>query len=238
MDVVDLFGRQVRELIAGAALSLGRAEIADRMRAWDGSMVPDAAEATLYWRWYQAFADMVYDESPEYRPAASLHAWITRRKSPWFDDQRTAATETLEDLARRALSEALAARAMVPWRAAHATVMRHPLGRMPVIGRLLAWDVGPLHPGGSNHTVNNSMIFDAHPPYASDYGPSLRHVVDLADVNAAGGFILATGQSGHPVSRHYRDQAERWVRGELWVLPLDPARVRARDTLVLRRGGR
>lgn len=233
MDVIDLFGRQVRELIAGAALSLGRADLADRLRGWDGSMRPEAPEAALYWRWYGELARMVYDETPAYQPTAPLHGWLARRRSAWFDDGRTAQVETLQLLARRALSEALAARAAVPWRDVHSTVMRHPLGRLAVVGRLLGLDIGPLHPGGSNYTVNSSMIVERHPPYTSDYGPSLRHVVDLADPNGSGGFVLATGQSGHAASRHYRDQSELWLHGDLWVLPLDPARVRSRDTLVL-----
>jgi penicillin amidase len=76
-------------------------------------------------------------------------------------------------------------------------------------------------------------MLEDEPPFSSSYGPSLRHVVDFAHLDDAGGFILPTGQSGNPSSRHYRDQTTRWLRGELWVLPLDPTRVRARATLRL-----
>ncbi|HUF14152.1 MAG TPA: penicillin acylase family protein, partial [Longimicrobiales bacterium] len=59
-------------------------------------------------------------------------------------------------------------------------------------------------------------------------GPSQRHVVDMADVDGSGGFILPAGQSGIPTSRHYRDQHRAWVEGGLWRIPLDSARAEAR----------
>jgi hypothetical protein len=35
------------------------------------------------------------------------------------------------------------------------------------------------------------------------------------------------------LSRHYRDQLDWWREGRLWILPVDAARVRAVDTLML-----
>lgn len=61
----------------------------------------------------------------------------------------------------------------------------------------------------------------------------MRHVVDFGDVDGAGGFILPAGQSGNPRSPHYQDQTARWIRGELWVVPVDVRRVHATDTLRL-----
>jgi penicillin amidase len=234
MDLVDLFGRAVRGLAARAALAVGRADLADRLRGWDGRMRSDAAEPALYWRWYRELRALVYaDESPDYDPAAPLHRWIARGESAWFDDARTPEIETLDTLAQRAMETVLAARGVVPWRTVHHTVLDHPLARVPLLGRLLRFAVGPLETGGSNHTVNNSTTLGAAPPYVSSYGPSLRHVVDFGDPDGAGGFILPGGQAGHSLSAHYRDQTRRWLAGELWVIPLDPARVRAVDTLFL-----
>jgi penicillin amidase len=63
-------------------------------------------------------------------------------------------------------------------------------------------------------------------PYVNGYGPSQRHVVDMARVDDEGGFIIPTGQSGIPTSRHYRDQTPLWREGRLWRIPLDRARPR------------
>jgi penicillin amidase len=119
------------------------------------------------------------------------------------------------------------------WGATHNTLMAHPLGEVPVLGRLIGFTVGPFPNGGSNYSINVALTSRMRPPFTSGYGPSMRHVVDLGAPDDGGGFILPTGQSGHPLSRHYRDQLDWWRQGKLWVLPVDLARVRAVDTLTL-----
>ncbi|RMH11506.1 MAG: hypothetical protein D6701_14995 [Gemmatimonadetes bacterium] len=53
-------------------------------------------------------------------------------------------------------------------------------------------------------------------------------MVDLADVDGAGGFVLPGGQSGLPRSPHAFDQLPRWERGELVPLPVARRGVEAR----------
>jgi len=233
LDQVDLFARGAKGIAARAALDAGRADLADRLRAWDGTMAADRLEPALFWAWYRHLQQLTYaDESPDYRPAAPLHRWLAAGGSPWFDDGRTPEVETLQSLARQAMDSSLAGRLGV-WGEAHRTVMQHPLGEIPVLGRLIGFTVGPFPNGGSNHTVNVALSTRMRPPFASGYGPSMRHVVDLARPDDAGGFIIPTGQSGHPLSRHYRDQLDWWRAGRLWILPIDPTRVRAVDSLTL-----
>ena len=52
---------------------------------------------------------------------------------------------------------------------------------------------------------------------------------DLADPDSSV-FVIATGQSGHPLSRHYDDMAELWRRGEYVGMSLDPELARAAAT--------
>ena len=40
-------------------------------------------------------------------------------------------------------------------------------------------------------------------------------------------FVTSTGQSGHPLSRHYDDLGELWRRGEYTPMSLDPDLARA-----------
>jgi len=234
MDVVDGFARANRSLLVKSVRDFGRVDLADRLRGWDGVMAADAVEPAVYWSWYRELQRLTFeDESPDYRPASALHQWMQRGESRWFDDVRTPEHETLDTMARRAISQALTGRRAVAWADVHQTVMDHPLAAIPVLGRLLGFRIGPLRKGGSNYTVNNSSSSRRRSPFTSDYGPSLRHVVDFGDPDGASGFILPTGESGHPLSRHYRDQTGPWLRGELWVLPLNVRRVIAVDTLVL-----
>ena len=46
-------------------------------------------------------------------------------------------------------------------------------------------------------------------------------VYDFADPESSV-FIIATGQSGHPLSRHYDDLGVLWRRGEYIPMSLDP----------------
>jgi len=208
--------------------------LAEQVRGWNGDMSLNGIEPTLVWSWYRALQALTYDdESPDFRPSAPLHRWLLAGRSPWFDDVRTPDPEDLAALAARAMDSVLARGAPRPWGEVHTHTQGHLLGTVPVLGWLAGFNVGPLPLGGGNQTVNVCPAPEFAPPYHCTEGPSMRHVVDFGDVDGVGGFILPTGQSGNPRSRHYRDQTARWVRGELWIVPVDVHRVHATDTLVL-----
>lgn len=252
VDVVNVFLRRLRGIAADATVAVctppvhdrllpacgeagtrGR-ELAERLRRWDGAMAVDRVEPTLVWSWYRELQALTYDdESPGFRPQAPLHRWLLAGASPWFDDTRTPEHEDLATLARRAMDSVLVRGAPRPWGEVHTHTEEHPLGSVPVLGRLAGFNVGPLHLGGGNNTVDVCPSSEYTPPFTCTEGPSMRHVVDFGDVDGAGGFILPTGQSGNPRSPHYRDQTGRWMRGELWIVPIDVGRVRATDTLRL-----
>ncbi|MCE8458607.1 penicillin acylase family protein, partial [Rhodovulum sulfidophilum] len=63
-------------------------------------------------------------------------------------------------------------------------------------------------------------------PFANLHGAGYRAVYDFADPDSSV-FIISTGQSGHPLSRHYDDLGELWRRGEYIPMTLDPALARA-----------
>jgi penicillin amidase len=186
------------------------------------------------WEWLREVQALTYDdESPTYRPSAPLHQWLFRGQSLWFDDIRTPQHEDLPIIARRAMDSVLARGSPRAWGAVHTHTEEHPLGAIPVLGSLAGFNIGPLALGGGYQTVNVCPSNEFVPPFHCTEGPSMRHVVDFGDVDGAGGFILPAGQSGNPRSRHYRDQTDRWIKGELWIIPVDVRRVHATDTLRL-----
>ena len=234
VDVVSVFLRRLAPIAAAAADAAGQSALGEGLRSWDGAMASELTEPTLAWSWYRELQALTYDdESPHFRPSAPLHRWLMAGQSPWFDDRRTPEHEDLPALARRAMVNVLARGDPRPWGEVHTLTEEHPLGAIPVLGWLAGFNVGPMRLGGGNQTVNVCPTREYTPPFSCTEGPSMRHVVDFGDVDGAGGFILPTGQSGNPRSRHYRDQVSRWLRGELWIVPVDVRRVRATDTLVL-----
>ena len=66
-----------------------------------------------------------------------------------------------------------------------------------------------------------SAVFGAH------HGASQRHVVDLADPDGVGGFVLPGGESGFPGSPYAFDQLPLWLEGSLVPTPLARARAEA-----------
>jgi len=56
--------------------------------------------------------------------------------------------------------------------------------------------------------------------YKVGSGPSTRRVIDFSDVENSMS-ILPTGQSGNPFSKHYKDQAEMFLKGEFRKMMLN-----------------
>jgi penicillin amidase len=105
------------------------------------------------------------------------------------------------------------------WGAYNRAVITHPLGSaIPLIGRWVNMPEDPLP--GDIYTPR------AHSPRA---GPSERMVVSPGREHE-GLLHMPAGQSGHPLSPHYRDQHRAWVEGK--PLPFLPGTTVVRLTLV------
>jgi penicillin amidase len=97
------------------------------------------------------------------------------------------------------------------WGDAHKAALTSQLfGSVPVLGRL--FDIGLPAPGGAE-TVNRGGFGPTDGVrFPDSHGPGYRGVFDLADLDSSR-FIIATGQSGDPLSPHYGDLKERWRDG-------------------------
>jgi len=227
MDTLDVFAREAKETAARAAAAAGRADLASALRAWGGTMGTDRPEPALFYAWYRALQRVTFDDelAGTWRPGAPVHAGLRSGASPWFDDIRTPDREDLAAMALRAMREAIPAAGGRRWGELHQTVARHALGTVRPLDLLLRLNLGPAPRAGSLYTVDVADFAAAEPPFLNTHAASFRQVVDMA-APEDGGFVLAGGQSGHPLSRHYRDQWSRWWRGELWRVPLSGALVR------------
>jgi penicillin amidase len=96
------------------------------------------------------------------------------------------------------------------WGKIHKLRLHHALGRVPVLRDLLG--IGSIAAAGDGTTINLGFYRYSN-PYMQTVGASLRFVVDMGSPESAE-FILASGQSGHPLSSHYGDQTALWLRGK------------------------
>jgi penicillin amidase len=88
--------------------------------------------------------------------------------------------------------------------------LRHPIGgEVPVLKSY--FNIGPVPMGGAGTTVKQS---------ARGLGPAMRMVVDFGNLEASVQNI-ATGESGHVVSSHYKDQWNAYYMGTSFPMQFD-----------------
>lgn len=223
-----------RSLLAQAAVSgqgllrrlprgSGAAQVAlDMLLAWDGDMAANQPQPLVWNAFLRRFGRLALAAGgvPERSWGASaefLAPLLAGGGNPraWCGGDCVA-------LAGRALAEAVAelqaAQGADPvawrWGRAHVARFEHPLLRfIPVLGGLARLEAVTA---GDGQTVNRGgMREDDGPlPYAHVHGAGLRLVADLASPDGVLA-VIATGQSGNPLSRHWGDQVVRWRDGEM-----------------------
>ncbi len=124
------------------------------------------------------------------------------------------------------------------WGELHRELSLHPLGFSPWLDQTFGFHVGPYPAPGGPDTVRPDDYgrwerFERAswtPPWISSYGPSERYVIELRPEGSIGYFLLPTGESGNPLSLHYRDQAGRWQNGEYIPVPLASDEARRKES--------
>jgi penicillin amidase len=230
-----------------AADRAGAADVAGSLRAWDYDVSIVSTEATVFHIWLYRLRELIaadeFDEFDgwEYFPTSALLKVLEDGGGPWVDDVRTDHVEALEELETAAMRVALQWQGLA-WGAIHRETSVHPMGRVGWLERLFGFNVGPYPgPGGPGTVRPGSGSWAALdstawlPPIVGAYGPSERFVAEMAPGASLGRFLLPTGQSGNPLSSHYRDMLTRWAAGDLIPVPLyrDDARDLAVRTLQL-----
>jgi penicillin amidase len=97
----------------------------------------------------------------------------------------------------------------------------HPVGgELPLIGRY--FNIGPVPMSGSPSSIKQTT---------QRLGPSMRMVVDLGNLDQSLA-NLVTGESGHVMSHHYKDQWGAYYGGTSFPMQFD--KIDAKDTLVVK----
>lgn len=233
-DVVSL---AVRELLPRFTAANPEHEVMKTLAAWDATMAAERAEPLIMAAWWREFALAVYgDELGEafranWAARAVFIGNVLSSQPHWCDDVRTPQAESCERLLIDSLENALEGIKNrrgndFNWGQAHVARHRHrPFSAEPWLSRI--FDIR-VPSGGDAYTVNaGAMDFNnRNEPFANRHAPSLRQIVDLADAQASV-FIHSGGQSGNPLSSHYRSFAEPWARGEYVPMVTERRRLEA-----------
>ena len=217
----------------------------DLLANWDGEMSEHLPEPLIYAAWMRALQfRLIRDELGPLADAFNhLEPLFIERvfrdvdgAARWCDVLRSAPVETCEEIARLALDDALVdlSARFGPnveswrWGEAHQATHDHSvLGRLPVLNWFV--NIRQSTSGGDNTLLRGKTAGTEPNPYLNVHGAGYRGVYDFADPDSSV-FVLSTGQSGHPLSRHYDDLSELWRRGEYIPMSLDPELARAAAT--------
>ncbi len=212
------------------------------LASWNGEMNEHLPEPLLYAAWMRSLQDrLIRDElGPLAKEFTQLEPIFIERvfrdvdgASAWCDVIQSAKRETCTEMARLSLDDALVwiterygmALESLRWGDLHQALHEHPvLGEAPGLSWLV--NIRQSVSGGDNTLLRGATRGTGPDPFVSVQGPGYRGIYDFSDPNSSV-FIIATGQSGHPLSRHYDDLGELWRRGEYIPMTLDPDLARA-----------
>ena len=253
LDTVSVTARTLLPLVArdlwftGEAAPQGsverrRRDALDLLAGWNGEMNEHLPEPLIYAAWMRHLQDrLIHDELGELagefpHPKPIFLERVFRNEGGagvWCDVIQSAPEETCTDIARLALDDALVwidetygqALESLRWGDAHQATHDH-----PVLGDVgwFSWIVNIRQStSGGDNTLLRGKTSGAEPdPFLNTHGATYRGVYDFADPDSSV-FVISTGQSGHPLSRHYDDLGELWRRGEYIPMTLDPNLARA-----------
>ena len=226
----------------------------DTLRGWDFRQPANSAAAAYFnVVWRDILALTFHDQMPQDTWPDGGSRWfevvrtlIGQPGNAWWDNVDTPEKETRDDVLRQALvdarNEITTSMARDPeyweWGKLHTlTLTNQTLGTsgIGVVERL--FNRGPYKLGGGSSIVN-ATSWNAAEGYEVTAVPSMRMVVDLADLDRSR-WISLTGVSGHAFHGNYTDQTELWAVGQTlpWPHTRESVTARREHTLTLRPSG-
>jgi len=223
------------------------------LRGWDFQQpaqepATSSAAAAFYNATWKALLARTFDELPSDRqPNGNDRWWEVARSlldaptSPWWDDKSTPDVETRDTVLAAAMVDATAElRERLGgdpkgwrWGALHTITLRNAtFGESGIAPIEWLFNHGPVGTSGGDAIVN-ATGWSADEGYEVDAVPSMRMIVDLADLNASR-WVQLTGNSGHAFHPNYVDQFELWRTGANLPMRWDRATIEREATQTLR----
>ena len=222
----------------------------DILQLWDGSNTIEGIAPTIYNKWVYLYLKNTFkDELDEeiFIQLLTTHLMsrviadhIQKDNSIWWDDINTTnKVETKKDILTKSLVEAVASLEnqlgndikFWNWGKVHTLEHNHPLGTVAALKNI--FNVGPFPMKGAKEVIDNrGYDFNDEGLYKIWGGPSTRRIIDFSDVENSIS-ILPTGQSGNPFSKHYKDQAEMYNKGEFRKMKLNKDEIIETSTLLI-----
>jgi penicillin amidase len=214
------------------------------LSAWNGEMAVGSQAATIYMVWMAHLRTQLFgpglqgswnaEEKNSYLTTLTSHVpvatvqtalsgtgvdWCAARSHGGNCDYvlKKALNESLKEL------EKLQGSAIENWKwgDVHAIHFKHtPFSDVRLLDNFFG---RKLASGGAPDTINaTNATFQGSLGYVQDFGAAFRQIMQPGDGSHL--YIIATGQSGHPLSAHFDDMIAPYGHGQYFELPTGPAR--------------
>ncbi|MFC4096626.1 penicillin acylase family protein [Euzebyella saccharophila] len=252
-DVTSPVDKGILETLLGnleiSNLSEKQQKAINQLKEWDGTYDLNSTNAILYHRWtYNLLKAIFLDELGQDSFDGLMSTHLIKRsiaplfsnpKSVWWDNIETEEKETAGQLINTAFEQSY--RDLVEthgenieewtWDKFHLLEHGHPIGQVEALRSY--FNVGPFAVKGSREVINNLFFpYTDEENYKISSGPSTRRIIDFSDIENSKS-ILPTGQSGNPLSEHYKDQAEMYINGEFRKMMMNKEEIETTSKSVL-----
>ncbi|MDA0835614.1 MAG: penicillin acylase family protein [Planctomycetota bacterium] len=205
-------------------------QLGELLAGWNGSCETDSVAATVFnvfvIQWAKRVAAERLDAATASLVVAGVEAlsmnllesdpagWFAKGDSDRLAKIHDAAKATFADLTNRLGDNPR----QWTWGRLHTMSMKHVLSPIGDLGQLLDQSRDGVR--GDMSTVCNT---GRGPDYQAMTGAGYRLIADLQTSPPMLHHVDAQSNSGHPGSKHYRDQFDAWVGGEYYPVTLDCA---------------
>lgn len=216
---------------------------------WDGKYELNSASPTLFNKMiYHIMKDACADEMGRenfdifistHQFQRALEKLCNNHNSPWWDNVNTQEREGYMDILRGAfvksfqeLTDQFGSNPKIWfWSKAANLELRHPLGEVAIFRPFFNVGPEPVH-GGNETILQSGFKHDSTGVYKVYFGSQMRILVDLASPDSALN-VTPSGQSGHLMSPHYKDQWDLYREGKFRIQWMDKEKIRSFKKLEL-----
>ena len=257
--IFDVTSPVVPQVIANLVASLStenftknEQEALQNLKDWNGEYKKEDTAPTIYNRFLYEFLEGTFKDElgesfPMFMQTPLMKKMIAvqakKTISVWFDDVTTESKETKSDIVQRSFTNAISflenqlgdTVSMWSWSKVISVEHGHALAAGGETLRKI-FNVGPFSMDGGNEVINNQLFtLNETGIYKVKAGPSTRRVIDFSNIENSVS-ILPTGQSGNVFSKHYKDQAQKYVNGEFVKTMLNKDEIeRSKNVLIFKK---
>lgn len=257
--IFDVTSPVVPQVIANLVASIktenftkNEQEALQNLKDWNGEYKKEDTAPTIYNRFLYEFLEGTFKDElgesfPMFMQTPLMKKMIAvqakKAVSVWFDDVTTEPKETKSDIVQRSFINAISflenqlgdTVSLWSWSKVISVEHGHALAAGGETLRKI-FNVGPFSMDGGNEVINNQLFtLNETGIYKVKAGPSTRRVIDFSNIENSVS-ILPTGQSGNIFSKHYKDQAQKYLNGEFVKTMLNKDEIeRSKNLLIFKK---